>query len=73
MAVILRDSHDVAQVRFATGNKILRILKSEGLVPNLPKDSYHLIVVTVHKHLERNRKARVTILTEQNSLAGSLL
>lgn len=75
MAVILRDSHDVAQVGFAAGSKILRSLKSEGLVPNLPKDCYHLIekMVAVHKHLERNRKERITILTEQSSLAGSLL
>merc|ERR1712165_207717 len=27
IGVILRDSHGVAQVRFVTGNKILRILK----------------------------------------------
>uniref|UniRef100_A0A8C5QXQ3 Small ribosomal subunit protein uS15 n=1 Tax=Leptobrachium leishanense TaxID=445787 RepID=A0A8C5QXQ3_9ANUR len=33
IGVILRDSHDVAQVRFVTGNKILRILKSKGLAP----------------------------------------
>ena len=56
--VILRDSHGVAQVRFVTGNKILRILKSKGLTPDLPKDLYHLIkkAVAVLKHLERNRK-----------------
>jgi len=29
--VILRDSHGVAQVRYITGNKILRILKAKGL------------------------------------------
>lgn len=56
--VILRDSHGVAQVRFVTGNKILRILKSKGLAPDLPEDLYHLIkkAVAVRKHLERNRK-----------------
>uniref|UniRef100_A0A8C5QJP4 Small ribosomal subunit protein uS15 n=1 Tax=Leptobrachium leishanense TaxID=445787 RepID=A0A8C5QJP4_9ANUR len=56
--VILRDSHGVAQVRFVTGNKILRILKSRGLAPDLPEDLYHLIkkAVAVRKHLERNRK-----------------
>ena len=42
----LRDSHGVAQVRFVTGNKILRILKSEGLAPEIPEDLYHLIVCT---------------------------
>lgn len=56
--MILRDSHGVAQVRFVTGNKILRILKSKGLAPDLPEDLYHLIkkAVAVRKHLERNRK-----------------
>lgn len=28
--VILRDSHGVAQVKWITGNKILRILKAKG-------------------------------------------
>lgn len=58
LGVILRDSHGVAQVRFVTGNKILRILKSKGLAPDLPEDLYHLIkkAVAVRKHLERNRK-----------------
>lgn len=58
--VILRDSHGVAQVRFVTGNKILRILKSKGLAPDLPEDLYHLIkkAVAIRKHLERNRKVQ---------------
>lgn len=59
--VILRDSHAVAQVRFVTGSKILRILKSKGLAPDLPEDLYHMIkkAVAMRKHLERNRKVRV--------------
>ncbi|XP_023580081.1 40S ribosomal protein S13-like [Octodon degus] len=67
---ILRDSHGVAQVRFVTGNKISRILKSKGLAPALPEDVYHLIkkVVAVRKHLERSRKDKAAklrlILTE---------
>ncbi|KAJ1567546.1 ribosomal 40S subunit protein S13 [Cladochytrium tenue] len=58
IGVILRDSHGIAQVRFVTGNKILRILKSKGLAPEIPEDLYHLIkkAVAVRKHLERNRK-----------------
>ncbi|XP_075815080.1 small ribosomal subunit protein uS15 [Microtus pennsylvanicus] len=58
IGVILRDSQGVAQVLFVTGNKILRILKSKGLVHDLPEDLYHLIkkAVAVQKHLERNRK-----------------
>lgn len=55
--VILRDSHGVAQVRFVTGNKILRVLKAKGLAPAIPEDLYHLIkkAVFIRKHLERNR------------------
>lgn len=62
--VILRDSHGVAQVRFVTGNKILRILKSKGLAPDLPEDLYHLIkkAVAVRKHLERNRKVSAPLI-----------
>eukprot|EP00842_Homolaphlyctis_polyrhiza_P000093 jgi/Hompol1/1084/HPOL_002637-RA len=58
IGVILRDSHGIAQVRFVTGNKILRILKSNGLAPEIPEDLYQLIkkAVLVRKHLERNRK-----------------
>lgn len=58
IGVILRDSHGVAQVRFVTGNQILRILKAKGLSPDLPEDLYHLIkkAVAMRKHLERNRK-----------------
>jgi small subunit ribosomal protein S13e len=56
--VILRDSHGVAQVRFVTGNKILRILKGKGLASDIPEDLYYLIkkAVNIRKHLERNRK-----------------
>ena len=60
--VILRDSHGVAQVRFVTGNKILRILKAKGLAPVIPEDLYYLIkkAVAIRKHLERNRKVCIT-------------
>merc|ERR1712071_202919 len=58
IGVILRDSHGVAQARFVTGNKILRILKAKGLAPEIPQDLYYLIkkAVAIRKHLERNRK-----------------
>lgn len=35
IGVILRDSHGIPQVRFVTGNKILRILKTEGELSDL--------------------------------------
>jgi len=58
IGVILRDSYGVAQVRFVTGNKILRLMKAKGLAPDLPEDLYYLIkkAVAIRKHLERNRK-----------------
>merc|ERR1711909_105588 len=58
IGVKLRDQYGVAQVRFVTGNKILRILKAKGLAPNIPEDLYHLIkkAVAIRKHMERNRK-----------------
>jgi len=58
IGVILRDSHGIAQVKSVTGNRILRILKSQGLAPAIPEDLYMLIkkAVAVRKHLERNRK-----------------
>lgn len=43
IGVVLRDSHGIPQVRFVTGNKILRILKAGGLAPEIPEDLYHLI------------------------------
>ena len=60
IGVILRDSFGVAQVRFITGNKILRILKGKGLAPDIPEDLYFLIkkAVSIRKHLEKNRKDR---------------
>jgi small subunit ribosomal protein S13e len=56
--VILRDMHGVAQVRFITGNKIMRLMKAMSLAPQLPEDLYYLIkkAVAIRKHLERNRK-----------------
>lgn len=52
----------MAQVRFLTGSKILRLLKAKGLGPDLPEDLYHLIkkAVAIRKHLERNRKVRLS-------------
>lgn len=56
--MLLRDAHGIPQVKNVTGNKILRILKTSGLAPEIPEDLYHLIkkAVSVRKHLERNRK-----------------
>lgn len=58
IGVLLRDQHGVAQVRSITKNKILRILRMNGLAPEIPEDLYHLIkkAVQMRKHLEKNRK-----------------
>eukprot|EP01117_Protostelium_nocturnum_P014585 TRINITY_DN555_c0_g1_i1.p1 TRINITY_DN555_c0_g1~~TRINITY_DN555_c0_g1_i1.p1 ORF type:complete len:152 (+),score=41.07 TRINITY_DN555_c0_g1_i1:85-540(+) len=58
IGVILRDSHGIAQVKNVTGNKILRILKANGIAPEIPEDLYHLIkkAVAMRKHLEKNKK-----------------
>merc|ERR1712173_531103 len=58
IGVILRDSHGVAQVRFITGNKILRIMKKKGRGTTIPEDLYCLIkkAVNIRKHLEKSRK-----------------
>ena len=53
----LRDHYAVPQVNCVTGNKILRILKKNGLAPEIPEDLYMLIkkAVAMRKHLEKNR------------------
>ncbi|CDS05396.1 Putative 40S ribosomal protein [Lichtheimia ramosa] len=62
IGVILRDSHGIPQVKAVTGNKIVRILKANGMAPEIPEDLYHLIkkAVSMRKHLERNRKDKDT-------------
>jgi small subunit ribosomal protein S13e len=54
----LRDTMGIAQVKNVTGRKILRILKHNGLAPEIPEDLYCLVkrAVSMRKHLERNRK-----------------
>ncbi|CAO2597072.1 40S ribosomal protein S13 [Lemmus lemmus] len=52
------DSHAAVQAHLTTGNKSLRILKTKGFAPDLPKILCHLIrkAVAIPKQLERNRK-----------------
>ena len=58
IGVVLRDQHGVARITSVTGSKIVRILKAQGLAPELPEDLYQLIkkAVNVRKHLEKQRK-----------------
>ena len=57
---MLKDTAGIPQVKSVTGNKILRILKKNGLAPKLPEDCYHLIkkAVNIRKHLEKFRADR---------------
>merc|ERR1712096_118585 len=57
IGMTLRDSCGVPLVKNVTGNKILRILKLEGLAPTIPEDLYHLIkkAVSMRKHMDKNR------------------
>merc|ERR1711937_812635 len=58
IGVVLRDSHGIPQVKMIAGNKIVRILRAQGLAPTLPEDLHCLIkkAVAVRMHLEKNRK-----------------
>merc|ERR1711920_638603 len=58
IGVTLRDSFGIPQVSNVTSSKILRILKTNGLAPELPEDLYCLIkkAVSIRKHLDKNRK-----------------
>merc|ERR1711981_99070 len=58
IGVQIRDQYGVSQSKYVTGNKILRVLKAQGMPPEIPEDLYFLIkkAVTVRKHLEKNRK-----------------
>merc|ERR1711976_182133 len=58
IGVQIRDQYGVSQSKYVTGNKILRVLKAQGMAPEIPEDLYFLIkkAVTVRKHLEKNRK-----------------
>merc|ERR1712177_179973 len=58
IGVHLRDQSGISQSKYITGNKILRILKANGVAVDLPEDLYFLIkkAVTMRKHLNKNKK-----------------
>lgn len=60
IGVTLRDLHAVPQSKPITNNKILRILRANGLGPELPEDLYYLIkkAISMRKHLSTNAKDR---------------
>merc|ERR1712113_993890 len=60
IGVHLRDTYGVGKSHYLTGSKILRVLKTLGIAPDLPEDLYFMIkkAVGMRKHLDRNRKDR---------------
>ena len=40
IGVQIRDQYGVSQSKYVTGNKVLRILKAQGMSPELPEDLY---------------------------------
>jgi small subunit ribosomal protein S13e len=57
IGALLRDRHGIGRVQAVTGNKVLRVLKANGLAPSLPEELYFLIkkATNLRKHLERSR------------------
>ncbi|KAF0386054.1 40S ribosomal protein S13 [Gigaspora margarita] len=55
--MIIQNLCDFRPVKDITVNKILRILKLNGLALEIPEDLYHLIkkAIAIRKHLEHNR------------------
>jgi len=58
IGLILRDQYGVPLVKFVTGKKITRILREEGLAPEIPEDLANLInrAKRVLSHLEEHPK-----------------
>ena len=58
IGVRLRDQHGIPRVSSVTGKSILRILKHQGLNPEIPEPLYALIktAVNIRKHMRKNRK-----------------
>jgi small subunit ribosomal protein S13e len=57
IGALLRDRHGIGRVQSVTGNKVLRVLKANGVAPNLPEELFYLIkkAVNLRKHLEKSR------------------
>ncbi len=70
IGIILRDQYGIPDVKQITGKKILKILKENGLAPEIPEDLLNLMkkAVKIRKHLEIHKKdyhsKRGLIITE---------
>mmetsp|Transcript_8438 Transcript_8438/g.19129 ORF Transcript_8438/g.19129 Transcript_8438/m.19129 type:complete len:148 (+) Transcript_8438:46-489(+) len=58
IGIYLRDSSGIPLVKNVTGKNIVKILKKNGLNPEIPEDLFFLIkkAINIKKHLERNKK-----------------
>ncbi len=58
IGIVLRDQHGVPSVKLATGDKITKILKKNGIKRDFPEDIQNLMrrAVRLHGHLEENPK-----------------
>merc|ERR1712224_624559 len=58
IGVSMRDCHGIPQVSRITGTKILLILKTAGIAPEIPEDIFFLIkrAISIRKHLDSNHK-----------------
>ncbi|MGC8663242.1 MAG: 30S ribosomal protein S15 [Thermoplasmata archaeon] len=54
--IILRDIYGVPKIKFVTGKKMLKIIRSNGLEPKIPDDLLALMkkAVYLNKHIKNN-------------------
>ncbi len=60
VGVILRDQHGIPLIKPIVGKKMLKILKENGLAPEIPEDLSNLIARArrMHVHLQTHRSDR---------------
>ncbi len=56
IGLILRDSYGIPSVKLITGKSVVRILKENGLAPEIPSDLFNLMkrAVKLHEHLSKH-------------------
>jgi small subunit ribosomal protein S15 len=70
IGLILRDSYGIPSIKKLTSKSILRIMRENKIIPDMPEDLYSLLkkAVIVRKHLDKNKKDNFSkkglILTE---------
>merc|ERR1712150_319505 len=62
IGVQIRDQYGVSQSKYVTGNKILRVLKAQGMAPEIPEDLYFLIKKAVTDRKHKHGKFRLILI-----------